>query len=198
MPGEKLNIYDLSDEFQISRSPIKEAINQLEYEGLVEIIPRKGTYVTEMKLATFLEKLDARLMVELWAAQKVIHTISAGQIKEWGRMIQEMDDLLDADPFPFQKYNSLDMKFHTALVDWAGSTTLQAFYASLNTHVALSRIVQSTSFESTLKRHRDHWELYDAVENRDLESFSNVLDQHIESMKQEATILYESGHNKQK
>ncbi|WP_020008561.1 GntR family transcriptional regulator [Salinicoccus albus] len=192
MPGEKLNIYDLSDEFQISRSPIKEAINQLEYEGLIEIVPRKGTYVTEVKLETFLEKLDARLMVELWAARKVIHTISASKIREWGQVIRQMDDLLDIDPFPFQKYNSLDMQFHAALIDWEGSTTLKAFYSSLNTHVALARIVQSTSFESTIKRHRDHWELYDAMENRNLEAFSTVLDKHIESMKQEATILYEN------
>lgn len=194
MPGEKLNLYKLSDEFQISRSPVKEAINQLEYEGLIEIIPRKGTYVTELKLDAFLEKLDARLMVELWAARKVIHTISASKIKEWSQIIQQMDDLLNVKPFPFQKYNSLDMKFHTAIIDWEGSTTLKEFYSSLNTHVALSRIVQSTSLESTIKRHQDHWELYYAMENGNLEKFSNTLDKHIESMKQEASILYGNSH----
>ncbi|WP_085994077.1 GntR family transcriptional regulator [Oceanobacillus senegalensis] len=190
-PGEKLDIYKLSDEFGVSRSPIKEAINQLEYDGLIEIIPRKGTYVTEINLNSLMEALDARLMVELWAAKEIIHTVPASKVEKWGQIVQQMDDLLKQTPFAFQTYNKADMKFHDTIIEWAGNKTITEFFSSLNAHVALSRIVQSTSLESTKKRHADHWKLYHAMEERNYAAFSNAITSHIESIKKEASTLFE-------
>ena len=50
----------------------------------------------------------------------------------------------------------------------------------------MSRIVHSTSRESTIKRHKDHWHMYEAMKNRDLPNLSSSLTLHIESLKTEA------------
>jgi DNA-binding GntR family transcriptional regulator len=192
-PGDKLDIHKLSDEFGVSRSPVKDAINQLVYDGLIEIIPRKGTYVTEVDITSFLETLDARLMVELWAANRVIQHISATQVEKLRQIVQQMDVLLEETPFPFQKYNKLDLKFHAILIEWAGNATIGELFSSLNTHVALSRIVISTSLESTTMRHPDHWDLFHAMKDRDLPAFSSAITRHIESLKKEAADLFEDG-----
>src|SRR5699024_3604078 len=139
-PGEKLDIQKLSEEFGVSRSPVKDAINQLVYDGLIEIIPRKGTYVTEINYTTFLETFDARLMVEKWAAEQVIHRISAEKIEEMKTIVQEMDDLLKSKPFSFDQYNQLDMKFHHTLVVETKNEMIHDLFKSFNTHIALSRI----------------------------------------------------------
>lgn len=186
MPGDKLDIHKLADEFGVSRSPVKDAINQLVHEGLIEIIPRKGTYVTQLNYTEFIEVLDARLMIELWAAQRVIQTISEKKIIEWGQLVQEMDALLDVHPFPFDLYSKLDMTFHRSFVQWTENKKILDVYTSLNTHVSLSRIVHSTSLESTKKRHKDHRRMYDAMYDRDLATFSGVLQLHIDSLKKEA------------
>ncbi|GIP36062.1 GntR family transcriptional regulator [Paenibacillus sp. J2TS4] len=185
-PGEKLDIHKLADEFGVSRSPVKDAINQLVHEGLIEIIPRKGTYVTQLNFTDFIELHDARLMIEMWAAQRVIKTISDDQIHQWGQLVQEMNSLLEINPFPFEIYNNLDMKFHRTLVQWTGNKKVQDIYFALNTHVALSRVVYSTSFESTLRRHKDHQDLYEAMRERDLATFLGILQLHIDSVKQES------------
>ncbi|WP_068675059.1 GntR family transcriptional regulator [Oceanobacillus sp. Castelsardo] len=191
MPSEKLDIHKLAEEFGVSRSPVKDAVNQLVYDGLIEIIPRKGTYVTELNFIEFIEVLDARLMIELWAAKQIVHTISNKKIEQWGKMVQEMDSLLEVSPFHFDSYNKLDMQFHSTLIDWTDNNKIKEIFSSLNTHVSLSRIVHSTSLESTFKRHKDHSRLYEAMKNRDLPSFSDAITEHIESIKTEAKLHWE-------
>lgn len=190
-PGNKLDIHKLADEFGVSRSPVKDAINQLVHEGLLEIIPRKGTYVTQLKFTEFLEVLDARLMIETWAAGQAIQLITDDEIEAWGKIVQDMDALLEVTPFPFDKYSKLDMKFHKTLIEWSKNSKVKEIFSSLNTHVSLSRIVHSTSLESTIKRHKDHWHMYEAMRKRDLPALSNTLTMHIESLKQEAEVRWE-------
>ena len=84
-PGDKLDIHKLAEDFGVSRSPVKDAINQLVHDGLIEIIPRKGTYVTQLNFTDFIEVLDARLMIELWAAKHAIQIITDEEIEEWGQ-----------------------------------------------------------------------------------------------------------------
>ena len=185
-PGNKLDINRLAEEFGVSRSPVKDAINQLEHDGLIEIIPRKGTYVTELNFTAFIEVLDARLMIEQWAAGQMIKNLPIETIETWGEIVAEMDALLEITPFPFEKYSDLDNHFHKTLIKWTGNSKIVDMFSSLNTHVSLSRIVHSTSLESTIKRHKDHWVLYEAMKERDLNDFSNAITQHIGSLKTEA------------
>jgi len=190
-PGNKLDIHKLAEDFGVSRSPVKDAINQLVHEGLIEIIPRKGTYVTELKFNEFIEVLDARLMIEMWAAGQVIQIITDEDLKEWSHTIQKMDSLLDITPFPFEKYSKLDTNFHHTLIKWSENAKIIDMFSSLNTHVSLSRIVHSTSLESTIKRHKDHWDLYEAMKTRDLPTLLNILTRHIESLKKEAELRWD-------
>jgi len=190
-PGNKLDIHKLAEDFGVSRSPVKDAINQLVHEGLIEIIPRKGTYVTELKFTEFIEVLDARLMIEMWAANQVIEIITDENLEKWSNIIQRMDSLLNITPFPFEKYSKLDMKFHNTLIEWSKNAKVIDMFSSLNTHVSLSRIVHSTSLESTIKRHKDHWHLYEAMKVRDLPTLLSVLTRHIESLKKEAELRWD-------
>lgn len=185
-PGNKLDIHRLAEEFGVSRSPVKSAINELVYDGLLEIIPRKGTYVTALDYTEFIEVLDARLMIERWAASEVIENVPVEKVEQWGDIVTKMDALLDINPFPFNEYSDLDNHFHWTLVQWTGNTKVMDMFSSLNTHVALSRIVHSTSFESTIKRHEDHWNIYQAMKDRNLEACSKAITDHIESLKNES------------
>ena len=190
-PGNKLDIHKIAEELGVSRSPVKDAITQLVHEGLIEIIPRKGTYVTQLKFSEFIEVLDARLMIEMWAANQAVETITDDELEEWGKIVQNMDSLLEISPFPFEKYSKLDMEFHKTLIEWSNNNKIKGIFSSLNTHVSLSRIVHSTSLESTIKRHKDHWLMYEAMKNRDVPTLSNTLKMHIESLKKEAEVRWD-------
>src|ERR1017187_8004501 len=69
-PGEKLNVHDLAAAMQISRTPIKEAINRLAEDGLVTIRSRKSTFVSLIEPEKLREIFDIRLKIELWGAER--------------------------------------------------------------------------------------------------------------------------------
>lgn len=191
LPGEKLDMQSLADRFGVSRSPVKDAIQQLVHEGLLEVIPRKGTYVTDIQLEDFLEVIETRLMVEQWASTRFLTTVTAEQLKRLQTTVDEMDQLLTKDAFNFEQYSKLDMMFHENIVEWANNSRIQSIYRSLNTHVILSRIVYSTSLESTIERHKDHHQLLKAIEEKNVEQFHKAIEQHLTSLKEEAITRWE-------
>ncbi|MFJ8257274.1 GntR family transcriptional regulator [Peribacillus asahii] len=187
-PGEKLDINKLAEKFGVSRSPVKEAINQLVHESLIEILPRKGTYITQLRYKDCMEALDARFMVETWAARMIISHVSDEQMDTWKQLLIEMDSLLEIQPFPFETYTKLDMKFHQLLVQWASNQKVQDIYNSINPQVSLARVVYSTLFENSSKRHKDHHHMYEALKNRNLSALINALQQHNDSLKEDTTL----------
>lgn len=189
-PGDKLDINKLAEKFGVSRSPVKEAVNQLVHEGLIEILPRKGTYITQLRYKDFIEFIDARFMVEMWAARMAISHVSDEQIKKWKDLLVEMDSLLERQPFPFEAYSKLDMEFHQLLVHWASNQKVQDIYNSINPQVSLARVVYSKFFENSLKRHKDHHHMYEALKNRDFSNLIETLQQHSESLKEDIKLQW--------
>lgn len=190
-PGQKLDMQSLADTFGVSRSPVKDAIQQLVHEGLLEVIPRKGTYVTEIQLDDFLEVIETRLMIEQWASNTFLQAATNDQIVALQEIVTKMDQLLTTERFNFEEYSELDMIFHQLIVEWSTNKRIASIYRSLNTHVILSRIVYSTSLESTIERHKDHHELLAAIEQQNQAIFHSTIEQHLTSLKEEAISRWE-------
>lgn len=189
-PGDKLDINKLAEKFEVSRSPVKEAVNQLVHEGLIEILPRKGTYITRLRYKDFIEFIDARFMVEMWATRTAISHISDEQIEKWKEFLVEMDLILEKQPFNFEAYSKLDREFHRSLVQWSLNQKVEDIYDSINPHVSLARVVYSKFFENSLKRHKDHHHMYEALKNRDVSKLIEALQQHSESLKKDIKLQW--------
>src|SRR5699024_2026409 len=67
--GQKLDLNSLSKDMNISRTPLKDAINLLERDGLVEVYPRKGSYVKKLEVKDIVNMMEMRQMMEKWAIE---------------------------------------------------------------------------------------------------------------------------------
>ena len=74
-PGERLTEEDLSQAMNISRAPIREALNMLERDGFTKIIPRKGAIVAEVSVKDSLDIWKCRLALEPFAAKEACRNI---------------------------------------------------------------------------------------------------------------------------
>lgn len=193
-PGEKLDIQQLVNEFNVSRSPVKDAINQLVHDGLLEIAPRVGTYVTRISDADFIEIIDSRLMIELWSAKRCIQNVGPTEIGQLKDIVSKMDLLVQIDPFPDEMYMELDQAFHQSLVRWAKNARVEQIYSSLNVHVSLVRVTFSHSIKRTRERFEDHRRICAALERHDLSELLGILQLHIESLKEEVIQSNSSPH----
>lgn len=132
-PGQFLSENELSRSLGVSRTPIREALQALEVEGFVTLIPHRGAQVAEISLKDLDEVYELRLVLERLAGQKLI---------ERGNEIclQQMTDLLAAQVELAQSNKSVefiaaDREFHLALMRAAGNERLYRFYDSLRDHL---------------------------------------------------------------
>lgn len=87
-PGQFLNEQDLREAVGASRTPIREALNKLEQEGLLEIFPKRGVLVTDITLPEVNAIFEIRCMVEPYVIEKYGHLIPLADIQEMCRKIR--------------------------------------------------------------------------------------------------------------
>jgi DNA-binding GntR family transcriptional regulator len=115
MPGEQLKQDQLATELGVSPAPIREALRQLESEGLVTHHPNRGVFVTEVSAEElFAVLLPVRLSVEVYAFTQSASRLAAADIVELQRLIEVMDQ--GAKDVDFLAINEADLRFHELVV----------------------------------------------------------------------------------
>ncbi len=142
-PGQLLPEIALAEEFEVSRTPIREALEQLEREGLVEIRPRVGTFV---------RKPTGREIVELFQLKESLEGLAAGLMARRGDVPEELrrlernieleNEAVRADDHV--AYGDLVHDFHSLLVAGADNHKLSEHYELLMNQLAYHRIVSRT------------------------------------------------------
>lgn len=122
-PGTRLNLEKLRRELGVSRTPVMEAINRLEQEGLVINVPNRGVYMVELTLQDMLHLYQVREVLESLAAR-----LAAVQMDE--ETIEYMDQNLQVqsqavEDLDLMTYSRLDYEFHGAIYSASGNPYLQ-------------------------------------------------------------------------
>lgn len=122
-PGDRLLYTEIASKMQVSMTPVKEALLRLEQEGIVETIPRKGTYVTRITDRDIIEYTRIRLALELLAADLICEKkIPADAIRKLELINRELEKAITED----RGNDSIakDIEFHYAIVELSGSKRL--------------------------------------------------------------------------
>lgn len=180
-PGARLNEIELSNRYGISRPPLREAFRKLENENLVESVPRKGTYVTQISNEDCEQVYFTRRVLE-GAAIDAIAQNKNGNINA----IHEFMDsgvpaaaTRQADvPAILASYNEL-AGFHWKLVEASANRWLIHCYRSIEATLARYQIIYVAipgTRQPSLKCHRDILQL---MEDRKYQEAKDCLDAHI-------------------
>lgn len=140
--GESLSEEILAEAFEVSRTPVREALNLLQMEGLVTIVPKSGTYVYTPTVEGIGQLVTFRGLLEAGA----VRMIPAADRPAIAARLSSLCDAMDAAIArgDIRDYGAADTEFHLALVNGSGNTHLTGAYAmilgrvaSLRTHLAL-------------------------------------------------------------
>lgn len=189
-PGEKLDIFQIAEAYGVSRSPVKEAFNRLSMEGLLEIKPRKGTFVATFEVDKVIELLDARLMFEVWAGKKLIKELDCEQINIMRRILSSMDELLNEENFDYFKYNNLDIDFHRSLIVALNNTHILKMYDSLNALWFAGRGTYGFALHRLRLYNPEHHQIIEALVHKDADKFEQTVNKHIASAKNDLMKFY--------
>ncbi len=182
-PGSSLPVVDLARQFGVSLTPVRDALNRLAAEGLVEDVARKGYFVARLDPEDIVDLLNARRLIELAAVEEGIDRIEADQLAELKRLFDEMRQFFDdegncLDYAEFSKHDSL---FHQLIVSTAENRHLVQIYRSLSVHVHIYRtnLAAQGGYRRSLASVREHQAILVAFESRDLPALKAALNAHV-------------------
>ena len=182
--GMKLTIDLLSKMFNVSPTPIKEALVALEREGLVESIPRRGAFVTTLTLKDVEEIYSLKEVLEGLTGKRAVEKVSDIDISQLNNILKEMEKCLRTNDF--LKYEDLDSQFHSIIREIADDRRLESFISILNSQIKLvipvSSILQGR-MESSLQEHR---KILSSLERKNPQSAEFYCREHIKLEKDSA------------
>lgn len=184
-PGEKIQIDDIAQQLGVSRTPVKDAVNHLALEGLVEVVARRGTFVTELTMRDVAELFDLRLILELYAAQKLLEDGKRDQVlAELAECLAGMEEAIQGDEYrDYEGFMAWDRDLHLGLITLTGNRILLQTYQGLNIHIQIARAHYLRSVEGALQAQQEHKAIYAAFKTGDLERISKAVATHINNVK---------------
>jgi DNA-binding GntR family transcriptional regulator len=178
-PAQKLSEGALSEHFGVSRTPIREALKQLEREGLVEIIPRVGTCVS---------KPTEKELKELFTVKEVLEGLAAGLLAESGNVekIREIEQAVilmeeaikTSDNKLFVEANNV---FHKSILEGADNSKLSYLFSLLLNQIPYNRYVYlSIEVPNRLNQSlSEHKEVLAAIKKGDQKMAEETMRKHV-------------------
>jgi DNA-binding GntR family transcriptional regulator len=127
-PGAWLREQDLVEQFNVSRTPIREALRRLESEELIEVVPYRGARVRSLSPEDFREEYTVRAALEGFAIELAVSRISDEKIEQLQKISDQMDALLDKENL--KAFLEVNRQFHMMLYEESGSNRLVSLIAS--------------------------------------------------------------------
>ena len=130
--GELISEGEVATALDMSRTPVREAFLRLEAEGLLRLYPKRGALVVPVSPEEIREVMEARLVLEQFAAQKVIRLGAAARKGAHGRLSAELKRQRKAGGArDLEEFLESDRAFHAVTIEDTENAILTGFYASL-------------------------------------------------------------------
>ena len=178
-PGERLMEIQLADEMGVSRTPVREAIRKLELEGLVVMIPRRGTYVADISIKDITEIYEVRTCLDVLAAGLAAERITDEELEQLNTYMNEIGKhVVNRD---MDKIVELDIAFHNVLYTASRNDRLASIVSNLREQLTGIR-GRSMSYPGRLVETMDeHRALVDSIAARNVEAAQAAARVHIEN-----------------
>lgn len=172
----RLDERQLAQDFGISRTPVREAMAQLEREGFVRSVPRRGIYVVRKTKGEVIEMITAWAALESMAARLITERAADDEIASLRRMFATFED--DKLHAKLDEYSEVNIQFHQAIIQMSGNHVLIRLAENLFTHMRMIRR-QTIGEEDRVERSiHDHMNIIQALEARDTERAEDLVRQH--------------------
>ena len=194
--GQKLSLQTLADDLGVSRSPVHHALARLMSEGLVVKHPR-GYVVRPLTTELMDETEEARLALELHAAELTVGRVGKSQLAELRRIADEtIGAVRDTRITDVRRYMLANQTCHEFQVDLAGNSVISDMYRRLCVHQLMERTILVLGVSAAGGSSDEHAEIVAAYEAASLERLRAALRANVATGKQIARLAIERAGGK--
>lgn len=176
--GEQLRQDAIAAEFQVSKIPVREALRQLEAEGLIKIVANHGAVVSALSPDEIEQLFEARAVLESHILKQAVPKLTEQHLREAERVLELYDRAVESK-LDVEKWGAWNWQFHASLYAAAGRPLLLAMVKTLNNNCdRYTRMVHL--FTADISRTaREHRLLLDACRSGNAEVAGQTLWDHI-------------------
>ena len=182
-PGSSISEIETADKYGISRTPVRDAFKRLEREGLLEIRPHIGTFVSLIDLNAVADVLYTREVLEYSVLCDLSHMYDKSQDLRIRLLLQQQKDLLESDMSIHElsrAFIKCDNEFHAALFEAAGKRNISNFLSAINCHSERFRtFINFNGKDDLQKLYEGHIKIWECVTNKDLDTLKDCLNHHL-------------------
>ena len=176
-PGERISEKQLCERFGVSRTPLREALKVLASEGLVELLPNRGTRVVRLTLKMVKDTYDLMGALEGLSGELACQNISDEGIRAIRALHDEMLQHFRERNLP--DYFGVNQRIHEGILAASGNEVLQETYSNLNQRVKRVRYSKKMTDDFWRKAVQDHEHMILALEARDGRRLGQLLRDHL-------------------
>ncbi|MBB4688644.1 GntR family transcriptional regulator [Amycolatopsis jiangsuensis] len=178
-PGTQLGETDLAARFQVSRGPLREAMQHLVSEGLLRSERHRGLFVIDLEPADVHDIYLARTAVERTALLRVL---SSGDREEVAQTLEQAvaDMATAADDDDPSALSTADLRFHEALIESSGSKRLVRMARTLLIETRMCLTLLQSTYQRVEDRVEEHTQIIEALRAGDEGTALGLLDAHME------------------
>lgn len=195
--GEALRQELISNVLNVSRSPVREALNQLEREDLVVLRPRRGYVVTSLDTDDINEIFEIRGLLESFAAREATRHRSWSDVLAAKGLFHELKTHLQERPDDMSRFMTLDRKLHEILLRPAGKPRLWQIISNLRDSV--EQYVRLELTTHTLPEvQQEHAAILKAYEEGEADKIAGLISEHCERVRQRVISSLSADEDKSK
>lgn len=182
-PGRQLDEKEISESLGVSRTPLREAINRLAQEGIVEEIPYRGNFVRKFSTREVVDLYEVRTTLEMMAIRQAVERMSE---EESARIASLVEQTAEAERLgDLEAYGRLDKQFHELIARCSGNQMLMQLLGSMSAQINIVRHMANGSGKTAKKAQFDRERILAAVQSRDAEAAALFMEEHIRHVMEE-------------
>jgi DNA-binding GntR family transcriptional regulator len=181
-PGSRIDYHEITEVLGVSRTPVRDALNRLQQDGLVEVRSRSGSYVSTPRVNDIVEIYDLRKAVERQAVELAAAHIPKDDLKS---LLFEADQVEEAiksgNVAPFFE---ADRNLHRCIIQYSNNQRMIAFMNSLEVQVKWFGVIMTINFDRPLQANQMHRKIIQAILDSQVKEAQILMEEHIEEVKQ--------------
>jgi DNA-binding GntR family transcriptional regulator len=188
--GSRLAEIALAERLGVSRTPVREAVQRLAQDGLVEVMPNRGAKVKTVSTADVEDVYAVREVLDGLAARLAATHRTTAQLEAMRTALAKLER---ADPEDFEMQIAADLEFHAVIAAGSGNPTLTATLTNLSENVARVKLLSKHTNQSETTRTAHH-QLLQAIAKRDAGAAEHLARAHVLEFR--AIILKQLQHER--
>ena len=185
-PGQRLVERDLCELLGVSRPSVREALRELESDGLIDIIPNRGPSVKSLTAADAVSVYQVRAALEALAARLFVEHATDAQVEQLGSAVDQLADAYESQDV--ERILTAKEEFYGVFFGGSGNSVIQSLLRSLNDRVTLLRRLTLTSPKRAKQSIREIRSLVAAIRRRDADAAAEASEHHIQQAAKVALI----------